>query len=74
MEEPRNIDDIKNILNVTSSAIMTQIKILISQGLIIHDRITSYNVCYTKLLRKVKTPEEQAGFNSTQFRNLLRRR
>ncbi|HIH75654.1 MAG TPA: winged helix-turn-helix domain-containing protein [Methanosarcina sp.] len=37
MEEPRNIDDIKNILNVTSSAIMTQIKILISQGLIIHE-------------------------------------
>ncbi|MGA9188545.1 MAG: winged helix-turn-helix domain-containing protein [Methanosarcina sp.] len=37
MEEPRNIEDIKNILNVTSSAIMTQIKILISQGLIIHD-------------------------------------
>jgi ABC-2 type transport system ATP-binding protein len=25
-------------------------------------------------LDKVKTPEEQAGFNSTQFRNLLRRR
>jgi ABC-2 type transport system ATP-binding protein len=25
-------------------------------------------------LEKVKTPEEQAGFNSTQFRNLLRRR
>ncbi|HEX2921474.1 MAG TPA: winged helix-turn-helix domain-containing protein [Bacteroidales bacterium] len=37
MEEPRNIDEIKNILNVTSSAIMTQIKILISQGLIIHE-------------------------------------
>ncbi|MCQ1537247.1 winged helix-turn-helix domain-containing protein [Methanosarcina sp. KYL-1] len=37
MEEPRNIDEVKNILNVTSSAIMTQIKILISQGLIIHD-------------------------------------
>ncbi len=25
-------------------------------------------------LEKVKTPEEQAGFNSNQFRNLLRRR
>ena len=25
-------------------------------------------------LEKVKTPEEQSGFNSTQFRNLLRRR
>jgi ABC-2 type transport system ATP-binding protein len=25
-------------------------------------------------LQKVKTPEDQAGFNSTQFRNLLRRR
>jgi predicted transcriptional regulator len=37
MEEPRNIDEIKSILNVTSSAIMTQVKILISQGLIIHD-------------------------------------
>lgn len=37
MEETRNIDEIKNILNVTSSAIMTQIKILINQGLIIHE-------------------------------------
>ncbi len=37
MEEPRNIDEIKDILNVTSSAIMTQIKILISQGLITHE-------------------------------------
>jgi len=37
IEGPRNIDDIKDILDVTSSAIMTQIKILISQGLIIHD-------------------------------------
>ena len=25
-------------------------------------------------LEKVKTPEEQVSFNSTQFRNLLRRR
>lgn len=37
IEGPRDIDDIKDILDVTSSAIMTQIKILISQGLIIHD-------------------------------------
>lgn len=34
---PRNIDEIKNILNVNTSAIMTQIKILISQGLIIYE-------------------------------------
>ncbi|KGK98344.1 ArsR family transcriptional regulator [Methanococcoides methylutens] len=37
IEGPRDIDEIKDILDVTSSAIMTQIKILMSQGLIVHE-------------------------------------
>ncbi|WP_268921584.1 helix-turn-helix transcriptional regulator [Methanolobus halotolerans] len=34
---PMNIEEIKNTLNVTTSAMMTQIKVLIDQGLIIYD-------------------------------------
>jgi predicted transcriptional regulator len=37
IKKPRNINEIKDILDVNSSAIMTQIKILLSHGLIIHD-------------------------------------
>lgn len=37
IERPMNIDEIKNTLNVTSSAIMTQIKILIDQGIIVYE-------------------------------------
>lgn len=36
-ERPMNIDEIKNTLNVTSSAMMTQIKILVDQGIILYD-------------------------------------
>ncbi|AAM07899.1 TPA: winged helix-turn-helix domain-containing protein [Methanosarcina acetivorans] len=38
VERPREIEEIKNILGGTSSAIMAQIKILIGQGLIVHER------------------------------------
>lgn len=37
IEKPRNIDEIKDILDVTSSAMMTQIKILIDQGIIFYE-------------------------------------
>ena len=37
IERPMNIDEIKNTLNVTSSAMMTQIKILIDQGIIFYE-------------------------------------
>ncbi|WP_319507930.1 winged helix-turn-helix domain-containing protein [uncultured Methanolobus sp.] len=37
IERPMNIDEIKNTLNVTSSAMMTQIKILIDQGIILYE-------------------------------------
>ncbi|WP_321430867.1 winged helix-turn-helix domain-containing protein [uncultured Methanolobus sp.] len=37
IERPMNIDEIKSTLNVTSSAMMTQIKILIDQGIILYE-------------------------------------
>ena len=37
IERPMNIDEIKDTLNVTSSAMMTQIKILIDQGIILYE-------------------------------------
>ncbi|MDG6245065.1 MAG: winged helix-turn-helix domain-containing protein [Methanolobus sp.] len=37
IEKPMNIDEIKSTLNVTSSAMMTQIKILIDQGIILYE-------------------------------------
>lgn len=37
VKKPRDIEEIKDILDVNSSAIMTQIKILLSHGLIVHD-------------------------------------
>lgn len=37
VERPREIEEIKNTLGGTSSAIMAQIKILIGQGLIVHE-------------------------------------
>ncbi|WP_340818513.1 winged helix-turn-helix domain-containing protein [Methanolobus sp. WCC4] len=37
IERPMNIDEIKTTLNVTSSAMMTQIKILIDQGIILYE-------------------------------------
>ncbi|MDG6243292.1 MAG: winged helix-turn-helix domain-containing protein [Methanolobus sp.] len=36
IEKPMDIEDIKNELNVTTSAMMTQIKVLIDQGLIVY--------------------------------------
>jgi predicted transcriptional regulator len=37
IKRPMNIDEIKSTLNVTSSAMMTQIKILIDQGIILYE-------------------------------------
>ncbi|WP_305311878.1 winged helix-turn-helix domain-containing protein [Methanolobus sp.] len=37
IERPMNIEEIKGTLNVTTSAMMTQIKVLIDQGLIVYD-------------------------------------
>ncbi|MCL2141367.1 MAG: winged helix-turn-helix domain-containing protein [Methanimicrococcus sp.] len=45
MDGPRTIDEIKTKLNVTTSAIMTQIKLLMNQGLIIYsDNLYSLTV------------------------------
>ncbi len=52
IERPMNIDEIKTTLNVTSSAMMTQIKILIDQGIILyeddHYRLSSFGEVIVK--------------------------
>ncbi len=52
IERPMNIDEIKNTLNVTSSAMMTQIKILIDQGIILYEddyyRLSSFGEVIVK--------------------------
>ncbi|WP_342305437.1 winged helix-turn-helix domain-containing protein [Methanolobus sp. ZRKC5] len=52
IEKPMNIDEIKNTLNVTSSAMMTQIKILIDQGIILYEndyyRLSSFGEVIVK--------------------------
>ncbi|WP_406662358.1 winged helix-turn-helix domain-containing protein [Methanolobus sp. ZRKC3] len=60
IDGPMSIDDIKNNLNVTTSAIMTQIKILIDHGLVVYanDRYFLSNfgeVIARKMLPLVKT-------------------
>lgn len=52
IEKPMDIDEIKNTLNVTSSAMMTQIKILIDQGIILYEsdyyRLSSFGEVIVK--------------------------
>ncbi|WMW21137.1 winged helix-turn-helix domain-containing protein [Methanolobus mangrovi] len=52
IERPMNIDEIKSTLNVTSSAMMTQIKILIDQGIILYEndqyRLSSFGEVIVK--------------------------
>ncbi|MBP1908953.1 helix-turn-helix transcriptional regulator [Methanolobus bombayensis] len=52
IEKPMNIDEIKSTLNVTSSAMMTQIKILVDQGIILYEddqyRLSSFGEVIVK--------------------------
>ena len=54
LEKPMSIDEIKSKLNVTTSAIMTQIKILMDQGLITYsDNLYSLTVMGTVISQKM---------------------
>lgn len=60
IEKPMNIDEIKNTLNVTSSAMMTQIKILIDQGIVIYEndyyKLSSFGEVIVKKMIPLLTP------------------
>lgn len=56
IEKPMNIDEIKSTLNVTSSAMMTQIKILIDQGIVYYEDDYYRLSCFGEVIVKKMVP------------------